>query len=357
MKDKLENMMKMFDEINKKLSTPDIVNNQTQMIKLSRERTHMEPIVEEIKIYLQLFETIKEAEEILDNENDPELIEMAKFELETSKDAIPELEEKLKLMLLPRDPNDDKNIIVEVRAGTGGDEAAIFCGDLFDMYQRYAEIQGWKLEIMESNVGDMGGFKEMIFGVKGDSVYSRMKFESGTHRVQRVPSTETSGRVHTSASTVAVLPEAEDIDIDVKSEDLKIDVYRSSGCGGQSVNTTDSAVRITHLPTGIVVSCQDERSQLKNKNKGMKILKAKIYELEVRKQQDEISSKRKSMVGNGDRSQKIRTYNYPQNRVTDHRVGLTLHKLDRVVDGTALDEIIDALILAEQEEKLKEISN
>ena len=281
---------------------------------------------------------------------------MAKFELENAKDTIPKMEEKLKLMLLPRDPNDDKNIIVELRAGTGGDEAAIFCGDLFNMYQRYAEIQGWKLEIMESNVGDMGGFKEMVFGVKGDSVYSRMKYESGTHRVQRVPATETSGRIHTSASTVAVLPEAEDIDIDVKSEELKIDVYRSSGCGGQSVNTTDSAVRITHLPTGIVVSCQDERSQLKNKNKAMKIIKAKIYELEVQKQNAEISSRRKTMVGNGDRSQKIRTYNYPQNRVTDHRVGITLHKLDRVVDGTALDEIIDALILAEQEEKLKEIS-
>jgi peptide chain release factor 1 len=356
MREKLGSMLKMFDDINKKLMDPEIINNQPQMIKLSKERTHMEPIVEEIKKYLQLFETIKEAEEILDNENDVELVEMAKFELENAKDTIPELEEKLKLMLLPRDPNDDKNIIVELRAGTGGDEAAIFCGDLFNMYQRYAETQGWKLEIMESNVGDMGGFKEMVFGVKGDSVYSRMKYESGTHRVQRVPATETSGRIHTSASTVAVLPEAEDIDIDVKTEDLKIDVYRSSGCGGQSVNTTDSAVRITHLPTGIVVSCQDERSQLKNKNKAMKIIKAKIYELEVQKQNAEISSRRKTMVGNGDRSQKIRTYNYPQNRVTDHRVGLTLHKLDRVVDGTALDEIIDALILAEQEEKLKEIS-
>lgn len=356
MREKLESMMKMFDEINIKLTDPNIVNNQEQMIKLSKERTHLEPIVEEIKKYIQAFNTIEEAEEILEKEKDSELIEMAKMELESAKESIPDMEERLKIMLLPRDPNDEKNIIVEIRAGTGGDEAAIFGGDLFNMYQRYSELQGWKLEIMESSVGDMGGFKEIVFAVKGDSVYSRMKFESGTHRVQRVPATETSGRIHTSASTVAVLPEAEDIDIDIRTEDLKVDVYRSSGCGGQSVNTTDSAVRITHLPTGIVVSCQDERSQLKNKTKAMKILKAKVYERELVRQQEEISSQRKTMVGTGDRSQKIRTYNYPQNRVTDHRVGLTLHKLDRVVDGSALDEIIDALILAEQEEKLKEIS-
>ncbi|MFA5479691.1 MAG: peptide chain release factor 1 [Candidatus Muiribacteriota bacterium] len=356
MREKMKGILNTFESINNQLSSPDIMNDQEKMIKLSKERTHLEPIVEEIKKYLNLLNTIEEAENILSNEKDKELLEMAKMELDDSREQIPEMEEKLKFMLLPKDPNDDKNIFVELRAGTGGDEAAIFAGDLFNMYQRYADNQGWKVELMDEHAGDMGGYKEIIFSVKGDMVYSRMKFESGTHRVQRVPATEASGRIHTSAATVAVLPEVEDVEIDIKTEDLKIDVYRSGGCGGQSVNTTDSAVRITHLPTGLVVSCQDERSQHKNKAKAMKVLKSKLFELEEAKKHEEMSSSRKSMVGSGDRSEKIRTYNYPQNRVTDHRVGLTLHKLDRVIDGSALDEIIDALIIAEQEEKLKEES-
>jgi peptide chain release factor 1 len=356
MKERLESILKTFEDINIQLTKPEVLSDQEQMIKLSKERTHLEPIVEKIREYLDLYKNIRSAEEMLKNEKDPELIEMAKSELEESKHLIPEFEEKLKIMLLPRDPNDDKNIIVEVRAGTGGNEASLFAGDLLNMYQRYSDSRGWKFELMDQNPGEVGGFKEVVFAIKGESVFSRMKFESGGHRVQRVPETESGGRIHTSAATVAVMPEVDDVEVDVKTEDLRIDVFRSGGCGGQSVNTTDSAVRITHIPTNIVVSCQDERSQHKNKAKALKILKAKIYEQELQKQQDEMSSSRKKLVGSGDRSSKVRTYNFPQNRVTDHRIGLTLHKLDRVIDGSALDEIIDALILAEQEEKLKEIN-
>ncbi|PLX17775.1 MAG: peptide chain release factor 1 [Candidatus Muiribacterium halophilum] len=352
--EKLNGILETFKEINRKLTLPDVLSDQEEMIRLSKERTRLEPIVEVIKSYMEAVDSVQEAEEILKNSKDDELVEMAKMELDENREKLPEYEEKLKFMLLPVDPNDDKNIIVEIRAGTGGNEAALFAGDLFNMYQRYFDLRGWKMDMMDTNPGEVGGFREIVFNVKGESVYSRMKFESGTHRVQRVPSTESSGRIHTSAATVAVLPEVDDVEIDIKNEDLRIDVFRSGGNGGQSVNTTDSAVRITHLPTNIVVSCQDERSQHKNKARALKILKAKIYDAELQKQEDEISSSRKSMVGSGDRSEKIRTYNYPQNRVTDHRIGLTLHKLDRVVDGSALDEIIDALILAEQEEKLRE---
>lgn len=352
--EKLNGILETFKEINRKLTLPDVLSDQEEMIRLSKERTRLEPIVEVIKSYMEAVNSVQEAEEILKNSKDDELVEMAKMELDENREKLPEYEEKLKFMLLPVDPNDDKNIIVEIRAGTGGNEAALFAGDLFNMYQRYFDLRGWKMDMMDTNPGEVGGFREIVFNVKGESVYSRMKFESGTHRVQRVPSTESSGRIHTSAATVAVLPEVDDVEIDIKNEDLRIDVFRSGGNGGQSVNTTDSAVRITHLPTNIVVSCQDERSQHKNKARALKILKAKIYDAELQKQEDEISSSRKSMVGSGDRSEKIRTYNYPQNRVTDHRIGLTLHKLDRVVDGSALDEIIDALILAEQEEKLRE---
>ncbi len=352
--EKLNGILETFKEINRKLTLPDVLSDQEEMIRLSKERTRLEPIVEVIKSYMEAVDSVQEAEEILKNSKDDELVEMAKMELDENREKLPEYEGKLKFMLLPVDPNDDKNIIVEIRAGTGGNEAALFAGDLFNMYQRYFDLRGWKMDMMDTNPGEVGGFREIVFNVKGESVYSRMKFESGTHRVQRVPSTESSGRIHTSAATVAVLPEVDDVEIDIKNEDLRIDVFRSGGNGGQSVNTTDSAVRITHLPTNIVVSCQDERSQHKNKARALKILKAKIYDAELQKQEDEISSSRKSMVGSGDRSEKIRTYNYPQNRVTDHRIGLTLHKLDRVVDGSALDEIIDALILAEQEEKLRE---
>ena len=352
--EKLQGILDSFKEINRRLTLPEVLSDQDEMIRLSKERTRLEPIIGVINKYMEASDGIKEAEEILKNSKDEELIEMAKMELDENREKLPELEEKLKFMLLPVDPNDDKNIIVEIRAGTGGNEAALFAGDLFNMYQRYFDLRGWKTEMMDSNPGEVGGFREIVFNVKGESVYSRMKFESGTHRVQRVPSTESSGRIHTSAATVAVMPEVDDVEIDIKNEDLRIDVFRSGGKGGQSVNTTDSAVRITHIPTNIVVSCQDERSQHKNKARALKILKAKIYDAEMQKQEDEISSNRKSMVGSGDRSEKIRTYNFPQNRVTDHRVGITLHKLDRVIDGSALDEIIDALILAEQEEKLRQ---
>ena len=355
--EKLNGILETFKEINRKLTLPEVLSDQEEMIRLSKERTRLEPIVQVIKDYMEAIDSVSEAEEILKNSKDDELIEMAKMELDENRERLPEFEEKLKFMLLPVDPNDDKNIIVEIRAGTGGNEAALFAGDLFNMYQRYFDLRGWKTDMMDSNPGEVGGFREIVFNVKGESVYSRMKFESGTHRVQRVPSTESSGRIHTSAATVAVLPEVDDVEIEIKNEDLRIDVFRSGGNGGQSVNTTDSAVRITHIPTNIVVSCQDERSQHKNKARALKILKAKLYDAELQKQNDEISSSRKSMVGSGDRSEKIRTYNYPQNRVTDHRIGLTLHKLDRVVDGSALDEIIDALILAEQEEKLREAEN
>ncbi|MGM0607550.1 MAG: peptide chain release factor 1 [Candidatus Muiribacteriota bacterium] len=354
MREKLEEILETYKKINNQLTDMEVISDQEKMIKLSKERTYLEPIVADINEYLAMLDSVKEAQKILETEKDKELVEMAKLELEENKHKIPEMEEKLKVSLLPKDPNDDKNIFIEVRAGTGGDEAGIFAGDLFNMYQRYADLKKWKTEIMEANEADMGGFKEIVFRVKGNMVYSRMKFESGGHRVQRVPETETSGRIHTSAATVAILPEVEDVEVNVKNEDLKIDVYRSSGCGGQSVNTTDSAVRITHTPTGIMVTCQDEKSQHKNKAKAMKVLKSKLYEAEKKKREDKISSNRKSMVGTGDRSEKIRTYNYPQNRVTDHRIGLTLHKLDRVVEGTALDEIIDALIIAEQETLLRE---
>jgi len=352
--EKFQGILESFKEINRRLTLPEILSDQDEMIRLSKERTRLEPIVQEINKYMEANDTIKEAEEILKNSKDEELVGMAKMELEENRGRLPVLEEKLKFMLLPVDPNDEKNIIVEIRAGTGGNEAALFAGDLFNMYQRYFDLRGWKTEMMDSNPGEVGGFREIVFNVKGENVYSRMKFESGTHRVQRVPSTESGGRIHTSAATVAVLPEVDDVEIDVKNEDLRIDVFRSGGHGGQSVNTTDSAVRITHIPTNIVVSCQDERSQHKNKARALKILKAKIYDVEMKKQAEEISSSRKSMVGSGDRSEKIRTYNFPQNRVTDHRIGITLHKLDRVIDGSALDEIIDALMLAEQEEKLRQ---
>lgn len=350
----LTEVEKNFEDANLKLADPEIISNMTEYLKYTKLRSKLEPVVLEFRIYRTLKERIQEAKEIIAT-NDPEFKDLALMELEELAPELDKSIEHLKILMLPKDPNDDKDIIVEVRAGTGGDEAGIFAGDLFRMYCRYAELQGWKVKMISKNVTAVGGVKEVVFSVSGkqnDQIYSKMKFESGVHRVQRVPVTETQGRIHTSAATVAVLPEAEDLDVEVKENDLKIDTYCSSGPGGQSVNTTQSAIRITHLPTNLVVTCQDEKSQHKNKASALKVLKARLYDLELSKQQAEIADSRKSMVGSGDRSERIRTYNWPQGRVTDHRIGLTLYKLQYIVDG-ALDEVIDALIAYDQAEKLK----
>jgi len=351
-------MLKLLDKIDEryrvvteKLTQPEIISNQNKLKEFAREHRHLEEIHQASDEYRKLLKSKAEAEEIIASEHDRDLIEMAKAELEENREKINSLEDKLRVMLLPRDPNDDKDVVVEIRAGTGGEEAALFAADLFRMYSHFAENQGWKVEILSQNPTGVGGFKEIIFGISGDGAYSKLKFESGVHRVQRVPVTEASGRIHTSAASVAVLPEAEEIDIQIKEAELKIDVYRSSGPGGQSVNTTDSAVRITHLPTGMVVTCQDEKSQLKNKVKAMKVLRARLLDQAMREQQDKIAAERKSMVGSGDRSAKIRTYNFPQGRVTDHRIGLTLYRLPAIVDGD-LEELIESLRQRDQEEQL-----
>lgn len=351
-------MLKLLDKIDEryrvvteKLTQPEIISNQNKLKEFAREHRHLEEIHQASDEYRKLLKSTAEAEEIIASEHDRDLIEMAKTELEENREKIKALEDKLRVMLLPRDPNDDKDVVVEIRAGTGGEEAALFAADLFRMYSHFAENQGWKVEILSQNPTGVGGFKEIIFGISGDGAYSKLKFESGVHRVQRVPVTEASGRIHTSAASVAVLPEAEEIDIQIKEAELKIDVYRSSGPGGQSVNTTDSAVRITHLPTGMVVTCQDEKSQLKNKVKAMKVLRARLLDQAMREQQDKIAAERKSMVGSGDRSAKIRTYNFPQGRVTDHRIGLTLYRLPAIVDGD-LEELIESLRQRDQEEQL-----
>jgi len=351
-------MLKLLDKIDEryrivteKLTQPEIISNQNKLKEFAREHRHLEEIHQASDEYRKLLKSKAEAEEIIASEHDRDLIEMAKAELEENREKINSLEVKLRVMLLPRDPNDDKDVVVEIRAGTGGEEAAVFAAELFRMYSHFAENQGWKVEILSQNPTGVGGFKEIIFGISGDGAYSKLKFESGVHRVQRVPVTEASGRIHTSAASVAVLPEAEEIDIQIKEAELKIDVYRSSGPGGQSVNTTDSAVRITHLPTGMVVTCQDEKSQLKNKVKAMKVLRARLLDQAMREQQDKIAAERKSMVGSGDRSAKIRTYNFPQGRVTDHRIGLTLYRLPAIVDGD-LEELIESLRQRDQEEQL-----
>jgi peptide chain release factor 1 len=320
-----------------------------------KEHSAITPIIEKYKEYKKTMSDIKEAKEMLGESLDDEMKQMFKDELKEGQERIEEIKEELKILLLPADPNDEKNVIVEIRGGAGGDEAALFAGDLFRMYSRYAERRRWKTEIMSSNENDLGGYKEIVFMIAGKGAYSRLKYESGVHRVQRIPTTESGGRIHTSTVTVAVLPEAEDVDVEIDMNDVRVDVFRSSGNGGQSVNTTDSAVRVTHAPTGIVISCQDEKSQLKNKDKALKILRAKLYELELQKQQNELSAERRSQVGTGDRSERIRTYNFPQGRVTDHRVGLTLHRLDSVLDGD-LDEIMDTLITTVQAEKLKSVN-
>ena len=350
--DKLDFILEKYEELSKKVSDPDVIADQPVWQKHIKEMGEMEPIVKKYREYKSAKEGIDDAKEILDLEDDAELKEMAKLELSELEEGIAEIEDGLKVLLLPKDPNDEKNVILEVRAGTGGDEAALFGQDLLRMYLRYAERNRWKAEVLEINDTGIGGIKEAVVLIKGKGAYSRLKYESGTHRVQRVPETESSGRIHTSAATVAVLPEVDDVDVEVNPNDVRVDVYRASGNGGQCVNTTDSAVRLTHEPTGLVVTCQDEKSQIKNKEKAFKVLRARLYDLMMQKQNEEISAERKSQVGSGDRSERIRTYNFPQGRVTDHRIGLTLYKLENILDGE-IDEIIDAMTTHEQAEKMK----
>jgi peptide chain release factor 1 len=350
---KLKKINSRYEDINAQLSDSVIISDRNKMISLSKERSDLDEIIKVYQEYDSVLKNITGNKEILSSENDKELIEFAQTELTELNEQKEKLEEKIKFILLPKDPNDDKNVIVEIRAGTGGDEAGLFAGDLFRMYSRYAELRSWKLELIDISESGKGGIKEAVFSLNGDSVFGDMKFERGVHRVQRVPDTEASGRVHTSAASVAVLPEAEDVQIEINPNDLKIDIFRSGGAGGQSVNKLETAVRITHLPTKIVVQCQDERSQLKNKHRALKVLKARLYDLELKKQNEKISSERKSMIGSGDRSDKIRTYNFPQNRVTDHRIGLTLYNLSGIIEGD-LDELIEQLKIAERAEKLQE---
>ena len=349
--DKLDFITEKYDELAQKVSDPKIINNQPVWQKLIKEMGEMEPIVKAYKEYKKAKTELADARELLE-EGDEEMRELAKMEISELEETIEEQEAELKLLLLPKDPNDEKNVILEVRAGTGGEEAALFGADLLRMYTRYAERNRWKTELIDINDTGMGGIKEAIMLIKGKGAYSRLKYESGAHRVQRVPETESSGRVHTSAATVAVLPEVDDVEVELNPNDVRVDVYRASGNGGQCVNTTDSAVRLTHEPTGLVVTCQDEKSQIKNKEKAFKVLKARLYDLEMRKQQEEIAGQRKSMVGSGDRSERIRTYNFPQGRVSDHRTGMTIYKLDTFLDGD-IDEIVDGLITSDQAEKMK----
>ncbi|EAI2260591.1 peptide chain release factor 1 [Campylobacter coli] len=348
---KLDPFLKRFEELNSLLSSSDIINDISKMTTLSKEQKNLEPIVLKAKEYLKTLDSIEENKTLL---NDAELGELAKEELKNLEELKPKLEEELKILLLPKDPNDERNIFLEIRAGTGGDEASLFVGDLVKAYARYAENRGYKLEIVSSSEGSVGGFKEIIMLVKGAGAFSRLKYEGGTHRVQRVPQTESQGRIHTSAITIAVMPEVDDIEIEINPNDLKIDVMRSSGHGGQSVNTTDSAVRITHLPTGIVVVNQDGKSQHKNKESAMKVLKARLYEMQESERLAQESEARKSQVGSGDRSERIRTYNFPQNRISDHRINLTLYRLDAILQDGLFDEVIEPLIAHYQAESLQE---
>ena len=346
--DRLEATLEKYNSLTEELSKPEVLSDVKKMTSLSKEQASLADIIEKYKEYKKVVSDINDAKEMLD---DKEMAAFAKEEISRLETEKENLEKELEVLLLPKDPNDDKNTIVEIRGAAGGDEANLFAGDLFEMYSRYAENMGWKIEIIKAVEGTSGGYSQIEFMVKGENVYSKLKYESGTHRVQRVPSTESQGRVHTSTATVAVLPEVEDIDIEIKDSDIRVDVYRSSGAGGQGVNTTDSAVRITYLPTNTVVTCQNERSQLKNKEQAMKVLKSKIYEDLQKKQNAEIEDERRSKIGTGDRAEKIRTYNYPQNRVTDHRINLTIMQLDRIMQGK-LDEIIEALINEDQRRKL-----
>ena len=346
--ERLETTLNRYNELSEELSKPEVLSNVELMTALSKEQAQISEVVEKYKEYKKVLSDLEEAKELL---NDKEMAELAKEDFNSLTVEKENLEKELEVLLLPKDPNDDKNIIVEIRGAAGGDEANIFAGDLFEMYSRYAESKNWKIEINNAEPGTAGGYSQIEFMIKGENVYSKLKYESGSHRVQRVPETESQGRVHTSTATVLVMPEVEDVNIDIKESDLRIDVYRSTGAGGQGVNTTDSAVRITHIPTGIVVTCQDERSQLKNKIKALGILKSRIYDEMQRKQEAEVGAERRSKIGTGDRSEKIRTYNYPQNRVTDHRINLTLMQLDRIMQGR-LDDIIDALINEDVRRKL-----
>ena len=339
-------------ELEDKVNDPEIIADQTQWRKLMKEYSDITPIIEKYREYKTAKQAIEDSLEMLKDTNDDEMRSLLKEELSESKAKVEALTKEINLLLIPKDPNDDKNVIVEIRGGAGGDEAALFASDLFRMYSRYAETRRWKTEIMSLNENDLGGFKEISFMITGQGAYSRLKYESGVHRVQRIPTTESGGRIHTSTVTVAVLPEAEEVDVNLDMNDVRVDVFRSSGNGGQSVNTTDSAVRVTHMPTGIVVSCQDEKSQLKNKDKALKVLLARLYEMEQAKHDNEISAERRSQVGTGDRSERIRTYNFPQGRVTDHRVGLTLHRIDSILNGD-IEEIISTLITTDQAAKLK----
>ncbi|WP_195277259.1 peptide chain release factor 1 [Anaerotruncus rubiinfantis] len=351
--DKLDAVASRFEEVNHKLMQPDVVNDQAQYTSLMKEYKRLEPIAEKYRAYRAAKQAYEEAREMLEEGGlDKELRELAQEQYDTNKQQIDEAAQELKLLLLPRDPNDEKNVIVEIRSGAGGEEAALFAGSLYRMYTMYAESQGWNCEVLGMSETELGGFKEISFSIDGEGAYSKLKFESGVHRVQRVPETETQGRIHTSTVTVAVLPEAEEVEFDLDPKDLQIDVFRSSGAGGQHVNKTSSAIRVTHLPTGMVVECQDERSQYKNKDRALKVLRSRLLDIKVREQNDRIASERKLQVGTGDRSERIRTYNFPQGRVTDHRIGLTLYKLDAVLNGD-LAELIDALITFDQAEKLQ----
>ena len=351
--DKLEAIRQRFNEVADLVVQPDIIADMKQYAKLTKEYKDLDKINNKYKEYENILSNIQSSKDLLSEEKDPEMREMAKAELDELQPQKEELEEEIKQLLIPKDPNDSKDIILEIRAGAGGDEASIFAGDLYRMYQRFAEKKGWKMQLLDYTEGTSGGYKEIVSTISGEDVYGMMKYESGVHRVQRVPVTETQGRVHTSAASVVVLPEIDDVEVDVKESDLRIDYFCSSGPGGQSVNTTYSAVRITHNPTGVVVSCQDEKSQLKNKDKAMKVLRSRLYDIEIAKQQEELGVQRKSMVGKGDRSDKIRTYNYPQGRVTDHRIGMTVYNLPTVMDGE-IGDFIENLRLAENAERLKE---
>ncbi|MFA5523182.1 MAG: peptide chain release factor 1 [Tissierellales bacterium] len=354
MLDKLKFIEERYEDLSSKISDPDIISNISEWQKYVKEHAEIEPIVSKYREYSDIATQLEESKEMLKEKLDDDFKELVKLEVDDLTLKCDQITEDLKALLVPKDPNDDKNVIVEIRAGAGGDEAGIFAGDLFRMYTMFAEKHRWKIEMMSSNDLGIGGFKEVIFLIKGKGAYSRLKYESGVHRVQRVPATESSGRIHTSTATVAVLPEADDIDLDINPADVRVDVYRSSGNGGQSVNTTDSAVRLTHIPTGMVVSCQDEKSQLKNKDKAFKILKARLYDQMMEEQNAEIAENRRSQVGTGDRSAKIRTYNFPQGRITDHRINLTVYKLEAFLNGD-INEMLDALATSAQAEKLKHV--
>ena len=354
--ERLNIVKQRFDEVNDLIIQPDVISDQKRYIELNKEYKDLRALMDEREKYISLTDNIQEAEEIISDGSDPEMTEMAKLQLEEAKGQLPELEDKIRMMLIPKDPEDGKNVVMEIRAGTGGDEASIFAGDLYRMYTKYVESRGWSHNIVDFSEGTSGGFKEMIFEVSGEDVYGTMKFEAGVHRVQRVPQTETQGRVHTSAATVMVLPEAEEFDVQIDPKDVRIDYFCSSGPGGQSVNTTYSAVRLTHEPTGLVAQCQDQKSQHKNKEKAFRVLRSRLYEMELAKKMEADAAKRNSMVSSGDRSAKIRTYNYAQSRVTDHRINLTLYDLSNIINGD-IQKIIDELQLAENTEKLKENSD